>query len=150
MALSGWRLQTQNIHLRQCWYYALEAPASLHRHKRMICFSFNFICNAEGRAKIDDMFLFDKTRRIDRIPGVNHFLCLPKIAPTRPTLSNHSLHCTLALSPFQSTLFAHYRHFVSLRSLSLPDCFAWTCCRCPRTRTQPGWEQVEKNSVKHF
>ena len=29
MALSGWRLRTQNIHLRQCWYHALEAPASL-------------------------------------------------------------------------------------------------------------------------
>ena len=28
MALSGWRLRTQNIHLRQCWYHALEAPAS--------------------------------------------------------------------------------------------------------------------------
>ena len=27
MALSGWRLQTQNIHLRQWWYHALEAPA---------------------------------------------------------------------------------------------------------------------------
>ena len=29
MAISGWRLRTQNIHLRQCWYHALEAPASL-------------------------------------------------------------------------------------------------------------------------
>ena len=29
MALSGRRLRTQNIHLRQFWYQALEAPASL-------------------------------------------------------------------------------------------------------------------------
>ena len=29
MALSGWRLRTQYIHLRQCRYHALEAPASL-------------------------------------------------------------------------------------------------------------------------
>ena len=30
MALSGWRLRTQNIHLRlwECWYHTLEAPAS--------------------------------------------------------------------------------------------------------------------------
>ena len=28
MALSGWRLRTQNFHSWQCWYHALEAPAS--------------------------------------------------------------------------------------------------------------------------
>ena len=28
MALSVWRLRTQNIHLWQCLYHALEAPAS--------------------------------------------------------------------------------------------------------------------------
>ena len=32
MALSGWRLRTQNIHLRQCCYHALEAPASFGVH----------------------------------------------------------------------------------------------------------------------
>ena len=31
MALSGWRLRTQNIHLPQCWYHALGAPASFRR-----------------------------------------------------------------------------------------------------------------------
>ena len=29
MTFSGWRLWAQKIHLRQCWYNALEAPASL-------------------------------------------------------------------------------------------------------------------------
>ena len=33
MALSGWRLRTQNIHLRQCWHHALGAPASLLEHQ---------------------------------------------------------------------------------------------------------------------
>ena len=30
MALFGWRLQTKNIHLRQCLYHALEARTSLN------------------------------------------------------------------------------------------------------------------------
>ena len=117
----------------------------------LIGFSFNFICIAEGKAKIDGMFLFGKTKRIERVPEGNHFLCRPKTAPTSDVdqAASPITHCThtgsLPSNPLSlSALFAHYRHFVSLRSLSLPDCFAWTCCRCPKTRAQPGWEKVEK------
>ena len=41
MALSGWRLQSQNIHLWQCWYHALGLEAltrfSQHWKSRGIC-----------------------------------------------------------------------------------------------------------------
>ena len=62
----------------------------------LIGFSFNFICIAEGKAKIDGMFLFGKTKRIERVPEGNHFLCRPKTAPTSDVdqAASPITHCT--------------------------------------------------------
>ena len=78
MALSGWRLRTQNIHLRQCLYHALEALASLWQNFFVVpdcCTKIEVRGGGQAKEKQSSIFTTYSMER-DHVNGHPHYTSL--------------------------------------------------------------------------